>query len=256
MLIQFATSIRRTLRPALAAGTLLAVFALATPSANATLSIGFQATADSSTITGGSTGTANIASFSEPLTDVGNFSVSATSTARQIPATQKATLSTTTFALSNLGAGTDTVTISLSSTGYTIGVNQLVANFSTSGSSANYTSADTTTASSFFNPSGTLFAREDNLDPLTGTPITSGALAGTYTFTNGGNGPVYSVTRGTSPFGFTQDLMVTLGAGDSVTLTITTAATAVPEPSTMALAGLGALGLVGYGIRRRKARTA
>jgi len=29
-----------------------------------------------------------------------------------------------------------------------------------------------------------------------------------------------------------------------------------PEPSTMALAGLGALGLIGYGHRRRKARTA
>jgi len=27
----------------------------------------------------------------------------------------------------------------------------------------------------------------------------------------------------------------------------------VPEPSTMALSGLGALGLIGYGLRRRKA---
>jgi len=32
----------------------------------------------------------------------------------------------------------------------------------------------------------------------------------------------------------------------------TTSATPVPEPSTMAIAGLGALGLIGYGIRRRK----
>jgi len=28
---------------------------------------------------------------------------------------------------------------------------------------------------------------------------------------------------------------------------------AVPEPSTMAIAGLGALGMIGYGLRRRKA---
>ena len=27
----------------------------------------------------------------------------------------------------------------------------------------------------------------------------------------------------------------------------------VPEPSTLAIAGLGALGLIGYGLRRRKA---
>jgi len=32
-----------------------------------------------------------------------------------------------------------------------------------------------------------------------------------------------------------------------------TSAALVPEPSTMAIAGLGALGLIGYGIRRRKA---
>jgi hypothetical protein len=31
---------------------------------------------------------------------------------------------------------------------------------------------------------------------------------------------------------------------------------AAPEPSSMALAGLGAIGLIGYGLRRRKARTA
>jgi hypothetical protein len=30
----------------------------------------------------------------------------------------------------------------------------------------------------------------------------------------------------------------------------------VPEPSTMAIAGLGAIGFIGYGLRRRKARTA
>jgi len=32
----------------------------------------------------------------------------------------------------------------------------------------------------------------------------------------------------------------------------TSSVTPVPEPSTMAIAGLGALGMIGYGIRRRK----
>jgi hypothetical protein len=29
--------------------------------------------------------------------------------------------------------------------------------------------------------------------------------------------------------------------------------TSVPEPTTLAIAGLGALGMIGYGLRRRKA---
>ena len=33
----------------------------------------------------------------------------------------------------------------------------------------------------------------------------------------------------------------------------TSSVTAVPEPSTMAIAGIGALGMIGYGLRRRKA---
>jgi len=39
----------------------------------------------------------------------------------------------------------------------------------------------------------------------------------------------------------------------STTLTQTTTQQVVPEPSTLAIAGLGALGMIGYGLRRRKA---
>jgi hypothetical protein len=41
--------------------------------------------------------------------------------------------------------------------------------------------------------------------------------------------------------------------GDRVTLDLDFAPAAVPEPSTIALAGTGALGLLGYVRRRRKA---
>ncbi len=48
--------------------------------------------------------------------------------------------------------------------------------------------------------------------------------------------------------------VLTLTAGDSViNVNGTTGVTAVPEPSSMAIAGLGALGMIGYGLRRRKA---
>ncbi len=52
----------------------------------------------------------------------------------------------------------------------------------------------------------------------------------------------------------TELFQITLGAGSSITLSSSTVATAVPEPSTMAIASLGSLGMIGYGLRRRKAR--
>jgi hypothetical protein len=45
-------------------------------------------------------------------------------------------------------------------------------------------------------------------------------------------------------------------ASDTGTASATITTRPVPEPSTLALAGLGAMGLIGYGLRRRKARTA
>jgi len=64
-------------------------------------------------------------------------------------------------------------------------------------------------------------------------------------------------------FGFTLpgiSSSVSVAGGSSVGFTSFTAsdsgnttATVVPEPSTMAIAGLGALGMIGYGLRRRKA---
>jgi len=48
------------------------------------------------------------------------------------------------------------------------------------------------------------------------------------------------------------------GPGNAISATVTETSTipGVPEPSTMALAALGALGFVGYGLRRRKAKGA
>jgi hypothetical protein len=46
------------------------------------------------------------------------------------------------------------------------------------------------------------------------------------------------------------------GAGISATVTETSFSTVVPEPSSMAISTLGALGLIGYGLRRRKAKVA
>jgi hypothetical protein len=78
----------------------------------------------------------------------------------------------------------------------------------------------------------------------------------------------YSGANAVQPGGTTAELVVRtkavhyddLGTANTIngqTVTLTGyEPSAVPEPSTMALAGLGALGLIGYGIRRRQTRTA
>lgn len=56
-----------------------------------------------------------------------------------------------------------------------------------------------------------------------------------------------------SPYSLIETFKLTLGSGGQFNSSSTTELTSLPEPSTMALAGLGALGLIGYGVRRRKA---
>ena len=64
-----------------------------------------------------------------------------------------------------------------------------------------------------------------------------------------------TVALGGPSFTITQNFSITL-AGHSVgSYSIQTGVNpvGVPEPSSMAIAGLGALGMIGYGLRRRKA---
>jgi len=67
-----------------------------------------------------------------------------------------------------------------------------------------------------------------------------------------------SVASSPGPYAASMTVAITQtgGAGSAIGDTATFAVPAVqlvPEPSTMGLAGLGALGLIGYGLRRRKA---
>jgi len=54
------------------------------------------------------------------------------------------------------------------------------------------------------------------------------------------------------PFSVTQTLTIFLPTGAVANIQKSDTLKAVPEPTTMAIAGLGALGMIGYGLRRRR----
>lgn len=73
------------------------------------------------------------------------------------------------------------------------------------------------------------------------------------------NGGIVTLTFSFVPAKTLTQLGTTAGAptgGYKSSFQGTVFAASTPEPSSMVLAGLGAVGLIGYGIRRRKARTA
>ena len=62
---------------------------------------------------------------------------------------------------------------------------------------------------------------------------------------------LFSVNFNGKKYSMTEDFQIVLGKGQSFTFSASTVAPN-PEPSSMAIAGIGALGLIGYGLRRRK----
>lgn len=98
------------------------------------------------------------------------------------------------------------------------------------------------------------FVNQDNSQ--NGTTGVSPGLQGPpqidITKNSSSNDKFLTITSLGSPYSITEQMFITLGGKSIVNFSTNTALVPVPEPSTMALAGLGALGLIGYGIRRRK----
>jgi hypothetical protein len=156
----------------------------------------------------------------------------------------------------NAFIGHDTITVSASGGTFTSpGSSPLLvsstltsSNLSGSGflvSAASATFSSSLTSGAFSNPSTALLSVTGN-----------GQSSQTGTTTGGDSAPTV-LASSTGSFQLTNTLTATFSSGQTGTLDATTQATAVatatPEPSTMAIAGLGALGMIGYGLRRRKA---
>jgi len=98
-------------------------------------------------------------------------------------------------------------------------------------------------------PSGSFLTFSSTLlSGLASTTVTAPNLYGIGQTSNSG-----SATNPTPPFYLDNVFTInTTGVGQVVNADLTTTVT-VPEPSSIAVAGIGALSLIGYGLRRRKA---
>jgi len=235
-------------RQVLAAAAVLAILGLSTPSASASIALSYNI--GSGALTGTGTDTLNI-----PATQLGDFNVSLQSNTSNSPTLS--TLTTTTITLHNMGTTTETIDIVVTGQNFSAGSltgagTAMLMNYSLGGTTTTFNSTtDTTTGNSWVdNTNAGLMTSSPGA--MTEKPV--GTLSGTY---GPANSPTIPFTRA-GLFSLTQMLAITLGAGDNASLTISTASapsplqTVTPEPSSMVLAGIGALGMIGYGLRRRK----
>jgi len=237
----------RWARPLFAALAILAMLGLATPSASAAVTLSY--TVDGGASTGLTSGVSKMGSGGVPG---GDISYTLTATAGDTAVTSA--LNTVTIDINNSTTTTETITFVVTGTGYTMGGLaapgfKILAAYSVSGTGGPAVATkDAVTVSSTV--AGT------SLGSSVGTTTTN-PIASIYTFTPAVS-PVASITLGGSTFTITQTLAITLGAHDSSSITLGTLALpnplqAVPEPSGLAIAGLGGLGMIGFGLRRRKA---
>jgi hypothetical protein len=89
--------------------------------------------------------------------------------------------------------------------------------------------------------------------------LMTGLGSSTVTASNGVNGANSNVVYlpGTAPYTLSQTITlsgVNVSGQSIFSTSATSSAVAAPEPSSLAIASLGALGLIGYGLRRRRPR--
>jgi hypothetical protein len=223
----------------------IAVLAMATP-AHATLQISLQeAGVNGGAIT--SVGTAADFSSVSFTGNYGDFTVTIFGGSSDNGASLSDLLQSTTSVTNNSGTS-KTLKLYVSQTNYTLPAGSLLNVSSGLGGSVSTGSVGLT---------GIFQGYADKNNNLNGTgDFTTGAQNATQngnTFDTGSANGVFSRTN--PMYSLTSIVTFALSGGGKANYSSHVNVTPIPEPSTMALGGLGALGLIGYGLRR-KARTA
>jgi len=173
-----------------------------------------------------------------------NISTHAGSTSPGSPTSAQTTSSTTT--LINNSGSTITVFVTVGSTGFTMPAGNVSVSSSVSATVAVAGASNLLSFNSYVGG--------NNLqNAITGTTTGSPQTLNITAIASGlSNAQSFGVNPTGSPYAMTERYQITLSGHSSITLSGSTVVSPVPEPSSMAIAGLGALGMIGYGVRRRK----
>jgi len=166
------------------------------------------------------------------------------------PGSSTALVTDDTITATKVGGGSGTLTVTVAAGNWTIpggtplllGSGETSSFISGTGDSAAFTSTFTSLTAGG-NPLLAQSAASVSISGPVSPPVTGAA------------GSSAVVSNPNSLFALSNQLQLTFGTGgNSINVDGTTAVTAIaPEPSTIVIAGIGALGMIGYGLRRRKA---
>jgi hypothetical protein len=234
----------RSLTSPIAAMIAVAVMAMATP-ARADLTLYFQEDGGAIVQQGPSSPDFTTVSFNGTY---GDFAITLLGGSTKNTATKSDVLSSTTEIVNSDPNSSHTLTIYISQTNYTLpSGSPLVVESGLSGTVNGGSVGLPNIFQAYADKNNTLLGMSDYTNgpqsaTLHGTTFDTGSASGAFTRTGD-----YSLTS-VSTF--------VLSVGGDINYSNHINVTPTPEPSTMALAGLGALGFVVYGLRRRKATDA
>jgi len=237
--------LRHLISPIAAIVAILAM-GMATP-ARANLEI--QLSTDGVTYTTVATATSGTTAATSTAFTFGNITFNTLDTSSNSPGTASLTklLGATLDAINNTSSA-QTVYIRLGDTGFTAPTAPptITVNSHIGGSVIGTNGGNLLTFQSYVN-------QNNSQNGISG-PATAGLQTPSVTTGSFSSDAFTTIASLSSPYSITEQLKLTLGAnGGELNFSSNTTLSSVPEPSTMAIAGLGALGMIGYGLRRRKA---
>lgn len=179
-------------------------------------------------------------------TNFNGFAITMLATSSNSPGSSSiAFLTGSTLSIKNNNSTTATLYISLGDINFTSPTTPpaLIMNSHIGTTTVVNNSANKMTFQSYVNP--------DNSQNGT-TGITTGPQNPNITASSSNNDAFKTITSLSGPYSITETFAITLGAGSQINFATNTTLSPVPEPASLTLAAMSAIGLVGYGLRRRK----